>query len=169
MTDSFRHFIHIKRANASTASLCEAVKNRFSDLPKNGGKEDYMDKKGTIITQVYTSRAQLPVENATVTILKSGENEKEVLAHRVTDKSGKTSPVTFDTPALSLSQTPGNGIPFSIVDLKITHPEFYGVLVREVQVFPDTETIQNVELIPIEETNSRFDVTETVNITPQNL
>lgn len=126
-----------------------------------------MDKKGSIVAQVYTSRAQLPVEDANVTILKAGGNE--VIAHRVTDKSGKTSSVGIDTPELSLSQSPGNTTPFSVVDIKITHPEFYGILVRDVQVFSDTETLQFAELIPIEETNSRFDMTETVNITPQNL
>ena len=127
-----------------------------------------MDKKGRITAQVYTSRAQLPVENANVTVLKAGDS-KEVIAHRVTDKSGKTSSVDIDTPEISLSQSPGNIAPFSVVDIKITHPEFYGILIREVQVFSDTETLQFAELIPIEETNSRFDMTETVNITPQNL
>jgi len=127
-----------------------------------------MDNKGTIITRVYTSRAQLPVENANVTILKAGD-ANEVLAHRVTDKSGKTSSVTVDTPEISLSQTPGNASPFSIVDIRITHPEFYGILVRDVQVFSDTQTLQFAELIPLEETASKYDMTETVNITPQNL
>ena len=127
-----------------------------------------MDKKGTIVTQVYTSRAQLPVENAVVTVLKSGD-EKEVIAHRVTDKSGKTSSVVVDTPEISLSQSPGNTNPFTIVDIRISHPEFYGILVRDVQVFSDTETLQFAELIPLEETASKYDMTETVNITPQNL
>lgn len=127
-----------------------------------------MDKKGTIITQVYTSRAQLPVENATVTVLKAGD-ANEVIAHRVTDRSGKTSSVVIDTPEISLSQSPGNADPFSIVDIRISHPEFYGILVRDVQVFSDTETLQFAELIPLEETASKYDMTETVNITPQNL
>ena len=127
-----------------------------------------MDKKGSIITQVYTSRAQLPIENAVVTFFKSGD-ENEIIAHRVTDKSGKTSLVTVDTPEISLSQSPGNKNPFSVVDIKISHPEFYGILVREVQVFSDTQTLQFAELIPLEETLSKYDMTETVNITPQNL
>lgn len=124
-----------------------------------------MDKKGTIVAQVYTSKAQLPIENASITIIKNGE----VIAQRTTNSSGKTDSVPVDTPAISESQSPGNITPFTSVDMKITHPEFYGIIVREVQVFPNTETLQYAELIPIAETNSRFDRTETVNITPQNL
>lgn len=127
-----------------------------------------MDKKGTIIAQVYTSRAQLPIEDANVTVLKAGD-ANEVIAHRTTDKSGKTLSVDIVTPEIALSQSPGNKNPFSVVDIKISHPEFYSILIRDVQVFSNTETLQFAELIPIEETKSRFDMTETVNITPQNL
>lgn len=127
-----------------------------------------MDKKGSVIAQVFTSRAQLPVENADVSILSTGE-KSEIIAQRITDKSGKTAEVDIDTPEISLSLTPGNENPFSSVNIKITHPEFYGILIRDVQVFSDTQTLQLTELIPIEETDSRFDATETVNITPQNL
>ena len=128
-----------------------------------------MDKKGSFTAQVYTSRAELPVENAAVTILTADENNSRIISHSLTDSSGKTKPVFIDTPAIELSQAPGNEYPFTSVNVKIDHPEFYGVLIRDVQIFSDTETLQIAALIPIEETNSRHDVTETVNITPQNL
>ena len=129
-----------------------------------------MDKKGSIVAQVYTSKAQLPVENATVTVFTpSREGQSRILATRMTDKSGKTTSVIIDTPELTLSQNPGNPAPFSLVDIKISHPEFYSILVRDVQVFSDTETLQYAALIPVSETDSRHDATETVDITPQNL
>ena len=66
-----------------------------------------MDTKGTLIAQVYTSRAQLPIENAVVTVLKdNGEGQTEVIANRLTNSSGRTTPVVIDTPELSLSQNP---------------------------------------------------------------
>lgn len=127
-----------------------------------------MDKKGSVIAQVYTSEARLPVENANVTFFKSG-SENEALANRITDKSGKTAEVDIETPELKLSLSPGDITPFARVDIKITHPEFYGILIREAQVFSDTQTLQPAELIPLEEKDGGSSVTETVSVTPQNL
>lgn len=129
-----------------------------------------MDKKGSIITRVFTSKAQLPIENASVTVYRdNGSGGSEVIAQRTTNSSGRTTPVVVDTPAIELSQNPGNINPFTIVNIRVSHPEFYNIVINDVQVFSDTITIQNADMIPIEETNSKHDRTETVNVTPQNL
>ncbi len=128
-----------------------------------------MDNQGTFKAQIYTSRARLPIKDAVVTVLTARVTPQTILAHRMTNSSGNTEILYIDTPAIGLSQSPGNALPFTSVDVKITHPEFYSMLIRDVQIFSDTETIQQAELIPIEETKNKTDMMETVNITPQNL
>ena len=91
---------------------------------------------GTIVTRVYTSRAQLPVPGATVA---------------VTQRAG------------------GGRSPFAVCDIWVEVPGYEMLLVENVQVFPNTETLQELELIPLPEQTSSSTRGEIVDIPPQDL
>ena len=122
------------------------------------------------MTRVYTSRAQIPVQGATVAMTqKTSGGRHTLLAVRVSDENGKTSPVRVNTPDLDASFYPGGEVPFAQVDLWVESPGYEMLIVQDVQVFPDTETVQDLELIPLPEQVAPTTRTEVVQITPQDL
>ena len=129
-----------------------------------------MESVGTILTRVYTSRAQLPVEGATVAFLRRDAGGKRtLLAVRVTDRSGRTAPVEVPTPALSASEAPGGGQPFAVCDIWAEAPGYELQAVDNVQIFPGTQTLQELELVPLPERAPAGTIQTPVDIPPQSL
>ena len=113
-----------------------------------------MQATGTLSVRVFTSRAQIPLEGATVVVAAPGEEGKwKLLSIQNTDSSGLIHPVTIDAPALGESTSPGglpgNGAPFALCDVWAEQPGYAMLQVENVQIFPGVETVQNMELIPL--------------------
>lgn len=110
-----------------------------------------MPQSGSLTVQVFTSRAQLPVEGATVAVtrpLPSGK--QEVLSLQETDRSGNTRPVRIPTPDLQQSTQPQTLEPsFTRCDIWIEHPDYELLLIEGVQIFPGVESAQMAELNPL--------------------
>ncbi|MFV0516256.1 MAG: hypothetical protein ACK5MV_02560 [Aminipila sp.] len=128
-----------------------------------------MPEKGSIIVQAFTARRAIPVENATVIITTDNDIEPKIIAYRVTDVDGRTTPVELETPDISNSQTPSEAKAFATCNIQLDHPMYYSVLVEHVQVFPETESIQQVEMIPLMEFANEDEKSNVVIITPQDL
>lgn len=109
-----------------------------------------MPDRGTLGVRVFTSRAQLPVEDATVAITQRTQSGKyNVLSLQVTDSSGNIKPISIDTPGPLESTEPFGGTPpFARCDIWVEHPDYEAVVTEDVQVFPGTESLQLVELVP---------------------
>ncbi len=74
-----------------------------------------MPDSGYIQVKATTSRAQLPLENAAISITMP---DGTAIAMRLTDRNGLTQPVEVPTPELSAGLTPDTGIlPFTVVNL----------------------------------------------------
>lgn len=115
-----------------------------------------MEGKGTLSVRVYTARAQLPIEGATVVVVQRGASGKyALLSVQSTDSSGDIQPVTVPAPALSESTHPGSPTPpFAVVDVWAEHPGFAMLLVDGVQIFDGVQTLQQMELSPLSEGQS---------------
>ena len=125
---------------------------------------------GTIQTRVTASRAFLPLSGATVLLTRRANNgREELLDSQQTDRSGLTVPTTVPTPPVQGSLSPGTDLPFSTVDITVELSGFDPAVIRNVQVFPNTRTLQEVWLIPRDELSSRQQVTQNYDITPQDL
>ncbi len=132
-------------------------------------KEEYFLATGYIVVNVYTSRAQIPIRNAQVSVTAEGGDKPKLLGFRTTNENGKTSNISVETPSLESSLSPSETKPFSVCTLKVSHPSYYSVTITDVQVFANTQTLQNVELIPLEE-NSKPENRSISRTTPaQNL
>ena len=124
---------------------------------------------GYIVVIVYTSRAQIPIQNAHVSVISGEETNQTLLGVRTTNNSGKTTNISVETPSLELSLSPSDIKPFSVCTIKVSHPSYYSVTIKDVQIFANTQTVQKVELIPLEE-NSKPDEKSLSQTTPvQNL
>lgn len=125
---------------------------------------------GTLITRVYTSRAEIPIQGATVAVTQKSTNGRhQLLATRLSNSSGKTTPIQINTPNLSAGLSPGNQTPFTLVDLWVEAPGYEIITIQDIQVFPGVETVQELELIPLPEMAIPGSRSEQVQITPQNL
>ena len=129
-----------------------------------------METQGTISIRAFTSRAQIPVQGATAAVTRpTGQGRHQLVALRVTDENGLTQPVALPAPALSQSDHPGGERPFAVCDIWVEVPGYEMLLVENVQVFPNTETLQELELIPLPEQTSSSTRGEIVDIPPQDL
>ena len=129
-----------------------------------------MASYGTLLAQVFTSRAQIPIQGATVAATqRAAAGRHTLLAVRTTGSNGRIAPITLPTPDPAASESPGTAEPFAVCDLWAEAPGYELLYVENVQVFPGTETIQTLELIPLpEETHSTFPL-EWVDIPAQDL
>ena len=130
-----------------------------------------MENQGTVVVRLSTSSAMIPLQGATVTITSQlpGGGTK-LLAVRITNFDGLTDPVLVDTPPMEDSQSYQTGLtPYAVVDIRIEREGFDRVIVENAQVFPGTETRQELSLIPTPNLPSSFDRTQTFIIPPQGL
>ena len=69
---------------------------------------------GILLTRVFTSRGQLPVENAAVSVVLHSDSDRHTLLNiQTSDRSGNTLPTTIETPGVQNSQFPGQEAPFT--------------------------------------------------------
>ena len=90
---------------------------------------------------------------------------------RLTNRSGKLDqPIEINVPDLSAGQSPNTGVlPFVTVDLIARLENFELIHVERLQVFPDTVTNQDLEMIPLSEFPNSWNKEEIFYTPPQNL
>ena len=127
-----------------------------------------MSATGYIQVHAYTSQAQIPIKDVAIAIT---DTDGSAIALRLTDKSGQLEkPVAISVPDIAASQTPNTGeTPFTIVNLYAKADLFEEIEIENLQVFPGTVTVQNLELIPQAELPDYWNQVEIFNIPPQNL
>jgi hypothetical protein len=111
---------------------------------------------GTLLVQVTTSRASLPVRDATVVVTSAAlDGRHELVCLTQTDESGLTEPIQLPTPSSpDGGQTPGGSVPFAMYSLWVEHPEYTLAFVENFQVFPGIESVQQVSLVPLDGLNA---------------
>ena len=92
------------------------------------------------------------------------------IAMRTTDRSGLIEPIPITVPDKSSSQVPETGIvPFTSVNVYARLENFEQIEAENVQIFADTVTYQNLEMIPLSELPEKWTKVEIFNTPPQNL
>ncbi len=125
---------------------------------------------GFIKVQTVTSRAEIPVAGATVSIstLRPGSG-RVLLSVQRTDTGGMTELVTVPTPELANSLTPDQPQGWTDVQVAASHPNFDGVVIRDVQIFPGVTTLQELILVPRGGLPTDLGQTEDITIPSQDL
>ena len=126
-----------------------------------------MPATGYIQVRAYSSYAQLPLKDVAVAVTAS---DGTAIAMRLTDRSGKITPVEIPVPELAESQTPGSEeAPFASVTIHARLRGYEQIQAENVQVFANTVTVQNLEMIPLSELPTAWDQSEFFDTPPQNL
>ena len=126
-----------------------------------------MPSTGYIRIHAYQSKALIPLKDVAVAVTAT---DGTALALMLTDRNGLAGPIEIPVPDLTAGQTPNSGqIPFTAVNIYARLKGFEQIENEDVQVFPDTITLQNLELIPLSEMPGVFDAKELFITPPQNL
>ena len=127
-----------------------------------------MSAKGYIQVHAYTSYAQMPLKDVAISVTDSGGASIEL---RLTNRSGFLDiPIEIDVPDLSAGQSPNTGvIPFAVVNLYARLNNYEAIEIENLQIFPNTTTLQNLEMIPLAELPDSWNKLEIFNTPAQNL
>lgn len=126
-----------------------------------------MSATGYIQVRAYTSRAQFPLQDVAITVTAT---DGTAIAMRLTDRNGLIRPIPIPVPDKAESQTPDPPErPFALVNLFAHLRGYERVESENLQVFADTTTLQNLEMVPLSELPSSWDQTVIFDTPPQNL
>lgn len=126
-----------------------------------------MNTIGYITVHAYTSYAQIPLKDVAITITAP---DGTAIAMRLTNRSGQIDPVEIPVPSRIMSLSPGlSDTPFTAVNLYARCKGYEQIEIENLQVFADTTTNQNLEMIPLSEFPDRWNQTEVFDTTRQNL
>ena len=126
-----------------------------------------MNATGYITVHAYTSFALLPLKDVAVTVTAP---DGTAIAMRLTDRNGQITPIEIPVPERSASLTPDAGEgPFTAVNLYARLRGYEQIEIKNLQVFADTTTNQNLEMIPLSELPGAWNQTEILDTPRQNL
>lgn len=112
----------------------------------------------------------IPVIGARVTVTETNDKGEELLAFRITDENGKTDIIEIATPDMELSLDENNTEKtYRSVNVKVEKDGFVIFIIKNVQIFANRLSEQNVEMIPLPEKSEYDEYVNTYTVTPQNL
>lgn len=126
-----------------------------------------MSSTGYIQVRAYTSTAQYPLQDVAIVITAT---DGTAIAMRLTDRNGRIDPIPVPVPDRieSLSPDPSER-PFAVVNLYAYKRGYERIESENLQVFADTTTLQNLEMIPLAEFPDSWNQYEIFDTPPQNL
>lgn len=128
-----------------------------------------MPGTGSLVVKVYTSKAVIPIPDASVAVTQNTGAGQTLIGLRYTDRSGITEPVLIQTPDLEESLHPSSETPYSLCDIFVIAPGYQSFTIHNVQIFPNARAVQNVMLVPQVLGDGPANGGITVSVTPQDL
>lgn len=122
---------------------------------------------GYLQVHAYSSFAQIPLKDVSITVTAS---DGTAIAMALTDRSGRINPIAIPAPDFDISQAPDPGqIPFATVTLHARLRGYEQITAENIQIFADTVTYQELEMIPLSELPSQWSKYELFDTPPQQL
>ena len=127
-----------------------------------------MSATGYLQVHAYTSNAQIPLQNVAISVT---DSNGILLAMRLTNRSGLLDqPLQFQVPDFAESLTPESGEkPYKTVNIDARLEDYELIEVERAQIFANTVTVQDLEMIPLSEFPENRNRTEIFDTIPQAL
>ena len=127
----------------------------------------FLSATGYIQVYAYTGKARIPLKDVAVSVTAL---DGTAIALRLTDRSGKIDPIPIPVPDLAESQSPDPGeLPFARVNLYARLNGYVQIEAEDLQVFANTTTDQNLEMVPLSELPDSWALQEIFQTPAQNL
>lgn len=127
----------------------------------------FLTENGYIQVSAYTGVARLPLEDVAFTVTAS---DGTALAMRLTDRNGRAAQIPIPVPDARAGQSPDTGVvPYTAVNIYARLEGFEQLENENLQVFADTVTQWNAELIPLPEFPAAWDKAVVYDTPPQDL
>ena len=104
---------------------------------------------GYLVVRVSTARGAIPLENASVTIRGGAPEASGIIYSMRTNQDGLTEKTALPTPALYLSEAPGNPAPYSTWNIDVFKDGYTPISFTGVPVYPSVVSIQPAVMVPI--------------------
>lgn len=104
---------------------------------------------GTLIVQISSAFAAVPVEGATVAVRIIENGVPAIFSVMTTGESGKTPPLEIPAPDPALSLSPGSVKPYSVVNIEAAADGYYGYAAINVPIFAGQVALQRINMIPV--------------------
>lgn len=123
---------------------------------------------GYLQVRAYASTALIPLKDVAILIT---DSNGAVIANRLTNRNGLLdAPIPITVPDRSESLQPSAGsVPFTKINLYARLEGYEEIEAENVQLFADTITVQNLEMIPLSEFPENRNLVEIFDTPEQNL
>ena len=126
-----------------------------------------MPDNGFLQLRAYTSTAQFPLKDVAIAVTAT---DGTAIAMRLTDRNGLITPIEIPVPDRSESLQPDPAErPYTAVNLYARKRGYEQVEAENLQIFADTTTYQNLEMIPLAELPDSWNQLVVFDTPPQNL
>ena len=110
--------------------------------------------QGYLSIETRIADGGIPIEGAKIYIIPSGQgsevSESFYRNYLITDSSGNTGFIRFDTPDPAITENINNSlIPYSVVDVYAVADGFFPTRVKNVQIYGDTQSVLPITLLPV--------------------
>ncbi|MFI3141618.1 MAG: hypothetical protein R3Y27_04830 [Clostridia bacterium] len=161
--DGFREVSEANDVPPKQEDLIELVELDNEILPvmaimQNDDPIDF-DGEGTLVIQAFMASEAYPIVSAMVRVSESGD--EAVIFEGLTDVNGKTEPIVLSAPSADLSQQPMNIAPYALYDVSVSQAKYKPRKYIDVPVFDGVESIQPVQLVPVDSSSTAEDVVVT--------
>ena len=112
--------------------------------------------EGTLQVRVRGKSTGQPIENARIKLSYTG-NPQNTLEEVRSDISGNTEAIEIDTPPLEYSMEPSGNQPYSEGTVQAEAEGYKPFTVSGVEVLPNEESLQNIEMETLDEAGRRVD------------
>lgn len=104
---------------------------------------------GDLSIRVTSATGFLPINNATITISLTGD-PNTVVESTSTDDSGISPTLSLPAPALALSTSPSEEMPYAEYNISVTAPGYEPVMISGTEILPDVTAVQPISMNPIQ-------------------
>ena len=126
-----------------------------------------LNATGYLQVHAYSSFAQLPLKDVAISVTAP---DGTAIGMALTDRSGKIEPIAIPAPDFDVSQAPNpDQIPFATVTLHARLRGYEQITAENIQIFANTLTYQDLEMIPLSELPSQWSKYELFDTPPQQL
>lgn len=128
----------------------------MSDIVVTPNNNNSNVDQGALKVQVVARGANVPIQNATISITYSGDPESTI-EEVETDASGMSEQIALAAPPLEYSMEPSENQPFSQYTIQVAAEGFRPVNVSGIEVFSNELSLQEIRMEEVEATDENLD------------